>query len=279
MFQNPQNEQILETLLRQAAEAHVSHAYLLLSEDPAVLQAAADRFAAALVKTPADRVDVTHAKPNLITVDDVREGINRTVMVRPYGSDYKVYIVREAELMNAQAQNALLKTLEEPPDYTVILLLTGNEDAFLPTVLSRCVKLTFFPEEKSGEAADDTLSELRREVRNYMDSIPFRDVRSLVRLTDYAGKNKILYRELLEEVQAWIRDILVYKTGKNAADLIHGDALSTVRTLAGCVSYERGGRVLALLSKARRMAELNVNFEMALSQVLLELRGAAEEGL
>ncbi len=60
--------------------------------------------------------------------------INDTILVRPYSSYYKIYIVDEAEKMTVQAQNALLKTIEEPPSYAVILLLTTNPEAFLPTI-------------------------------------------------------------------------------------------------------------------------------------------------
>lgn len=63
-------------------------------------------------------------------VDDIREQINDTIMVRPYSSQYKIYIVDEAQKMTVQAQNALLKTIEEPPAYAVIMLLTTNQDAF-----------------------------------------------------------------------------------------------------------------------------------------------------
>ena len=80
-----------------------------------------------------------------IGVDDIREQINDTIMIRPYSSYYKIYIVDEAEKMTVQAQNALLKTIEEPPAYAVIILLTTNPDAFLPTILSRCVQLKLRP--------------------------------------------------------------------------------------------------------------------------------------
>lgn len=92
-----------------------------------------------------DLIYVTHEKPASIGVDDIREQINDTIQVRPYSSYYKIYIVDEAEKMTVQAQNALLKTIEEPPAYAVILLLTTNQDAFLPTILSRCVQLKLKP--------------------------------------------------------------------------------------------------------------------------------------
>ncbi len=74
-----------------------------------------------------------------IGVDLVRERIVNDVDIKPYSSKYKIYIVDEAERMNQQAQNAILKTIEEPPEYAIIILLTSNHNAFLQTILSRCV--------------------------------------------------------------------------------------------------------------------------------------------
>ena len=88
-----------------------------------------------------DILRVTHEKPGTISVDDIREQVNDTVMVKPYQGPYKVYIIDHAELMTPQAQNALLKTLEEPPEYVVFFLLTENAEALLPTITSRCVML------------------------------------------------------------------------------------------------------------------------------------------
>ena len=84
---------------------------------------------------------VTHEKPGTISVDDIRTQVGDTVMIKPYQGPYKVYIIDHAELMTQQAQNALLKTLEEPPEYVVFLLLTENAEALLPTINSRCVML------------------------------------------------------------------------------------------------------------------------------------------
>mgnify|MGYP000066754127 CR=1 FL=1 len=84
----------------------------------------------ALGNNQPDIIYLTHEKPNTISVADIREQINHDIEIKPYSSKYKVYIVDEAEKMNQQAQNALLKTIEEPPAYAVILLLTTNADAF-----------------------------------------------------------------------------------------------------------------------------------------------------
>ena len=88
-----------------------------------------------------DVIYITHEKYE-IRVDDIRKGINETIDIKPYSGDYKIYIIDDADRMNAGAQNALLKTLEEPPAYAVILLLTNNKDRLLDTILSRCVSMT-----------------------------------------------------------------------------------------------------------------------------------------
>ena len=88
-----------------------------------------------------DIIYVHHEKPDVITVDEIRSQVVSTVGIRPYESEYKIYIIDEAEKMNPQAQNALLKTIEEPPVYAVIMLLSSNPDALLETIRSRCVRL------------------------------------------------------------------------------------------------------------------------------------------
>ncbi len=92
-----------------------------------------------------DIITITHEKPNSIGVDDIREKLRDDVVIRPYESDYKIYIIPDGEKMTPAAQNALLKTLEEPPAYIVIIILTNNLNAFLPTIISRCIVLPMKP--------------------------------------------------------------------------------------------------------------------------------------
>ena len=87
---------------------------------------------------------ITYEKSG-IGVDEIREQINDDIDIKPYSSPYKIYIVPESEKMTVQAQNALLKTIEEPPEYAIIILLTTNADTFLQTILSRCVMLNIRP--------------------------------------------------------------------------------------------------------------------------------------
>ena len=150
----------------------ISNAYIISGERRCGKQFIADIFAAALeceetqkdpehntdpcgkchsciqasTRNQPDIIYLTRSeKSKIISVDDIREQVNHTVAIKPYSSRYKIYIINEAEKMNQVAQNALLKTIEEPPEYAVFLLLTSNVNALLPTVLSRCVTLQMKP--------------------------------------------------------------------------------------------------------------------------------------
>ncbi len=96
-------------------------------------------------KNQPDIIWVTHEKDGSIGVDDIREQLIGDIQIKPYSSKYKIYIIDEAEKLTVQAQNAMLKTIEEPPSYGIIILLTTNADIFLQTIISRCVKLDFKP--------------------------------------------------------------------------------------------------------------------------------------
>ena len=155
------NEQIIEHLQNAISMGKVSHAYIINGPQLSGKMMIAEAFARALQcekegtdgcgeckschqaddHNHPDIIYVSHEKPNNISVDDIRTQLNNDIVIKPYSSKYKIYIVDEAEKRNQQAQNALLKTIEEPPAYAVIMLLTTNADSFLQTIRSRCITL------------------------------------------------------------------------------------------------------------------------------------------
>ncbi len=78
-------------------------------------------------------------------MDEIREQLCNTMDIKPFSSPYKIYLVPEAEKMTEAAQNALLKTIEEPPEYGIVILMTSNISALLPTIQSRCLTMEFRP--------------------------------------------------------------------------------------------------------------------------------------
>ena len=156
------HKEIIDYIQTAVKEDKVSHAYILNGERGSGKKLLANLFAITLQcqnkeglepcyecqscrqimsNNNPDVIRVTHEKPNTISVDDIREQINADIQIKPYSDPYKIYIVPNADLMTVQAQNALLKTIEEPPAYAVIFLLTENAETLLPTIRSRCVML------------------------------------------------------------------------------------------------------------------------------------------
>ena len=251
-----------------------------------------------------DLIYVTHEKPASMGVDDIREQINDTIMVRPYSSQYKIYIVDEAEKMTVQAQNALLKTIEEPPAYAVIMLLTTNPDAFLPTILSRCVQLKLKPlkdsvvkeylEEKLhvkdiqaeiysafargnlGKAIHLAQSEdfkmMYEEILTLLKEIKEMDISQLLDVIRKLKDNNTDIKECLNFMQMWYRDILMYKTTKDLNLLIFKDEFSAVKKAASLSSYEGLERILEAIDKARVRLDANVNMELVMELLLLTMK-------
>lgn len=258
----------------------------------------------AIGKNQPDIIYLTHEKPNTISVDDVRKQINGDIGIKPYSSRYKIYIVDEAEKMNVQAQNALLKTIEEPPAYAVILLLTTNADAFLPTIRSRCVTLDCKPakdakvreflmkqcqipdykadicvafaqgnvgramllagSERFNELKDFTLQILRR-----IGDIPEYDIlQELKPLNDFKEEIKDFFDLLL----LWYRDVLLYKASGQEEQLIFQDQSFEIMQQAQKSTYAGLQNILEAIETAKRRIQANVNFELTLELLLMTIK-------
>ena len=318
------HEPIKEHFFNAVLTGNISHAYILSGEAGMGKKSLANAFALALLceKGQADPcrqchackqvmsgnhpdlIYVTHEKPASIGVDDVRRQINDTIQVKPYSSAHKIYIVDEAEKMTVQAQNALLKTIEEPPAYAVILLLTTNAEAFLPTILSRCVQLKLKPL-KDGEVKDYLVSRMGVELSqaeiytafargnlgkaiHLADSEDFRhlygelldllknlkksDISELLERIRKMKEDKLDIHQCLDFMQMWYRDVLMYKTAKDINLLIFKDEFSTVNAMSTVSGYEGLERILTAIDKARIRLDANVNMELVMELLLLTMK-------
>lgn len=108
-----------------------------------------------------DYFELNKEKTESIKIDDIRR-LQEKVIEKPITSEKKVYVINNAENMTVEAQNCLLKTLEEPPEFVSIILVTNNENSILTTIKSRCTKLLFSEEE---------VSDLTEEEKNSYESL------------------------------------------------------------------------------------------------------------
>lgn len=317
-------EQIKEHLQNAIHMGKVSHAYIINGERSSGKEFIAQVFAMALQcekqegepcqechackqalsQNQPDIIRITHEKPNSIGVEDIRSQINADVAIKPYSSPYKIYILNEAEKMTVQAQNALLKTLEEPPAYAVILLLTTNMEALLPTIRSRCVTLNMkpvadelvkkflmeemqLPDYKAqvcvafargnlGKAkllaGSEEFENIREEAINllkYMDEMEISEiVLAIKKITDY----KIDVSDYLDILSIWFRDVLLFKATNDMNHLIFKEEIQYIRKVANKSTYEGIETIINSMEKAKGRLSANVNFELTMELLLLTIK-------
>ena len=250
-----------------------------------------------------DVIYVTHAKEG-IGVDDIREQINGTVQVKPYSSPYKIYIVDEAEKMTVQAQNALLKTLEEPPAYVVILLLTTRADSFLPTILSRCITLklkplydevirdylierlhvqksdaevyTAFARGNLGKAialsSSDSFADMRYSVMSLLKNARNMDIAQMLETVKQWKEDRLNIQECLDFMQLWYRDVLMFKATQDTTGFIFKEEYKYIREASVKSSFHGIEMILEALEKAKQRLDANVNYELTMELLLLTIK-------
>jgi len=127
----------------------ISHAYAFVGPVGVGKEKLAEEFAKKLLNVEDLKVAIDYKKiekidgKKNILVEQIRKEIVEDVYIHPASSDYKVYIIDDAECLNEESQNSLLKTLEEPPEYVCIILITQNMQVFLPTITSRVKQIRF----------------------------------------------------------------------------------------------------------------------------------------
>ncbi len=281
------SEEIREYFRRVRKSGKLSHAYILEDESGREATALAQWFAALLEcengtacgacstcracagGNHPDVLQVSHEKPDSIGVDEIRAQLVDDILIRPYSGGYKVYLVPEAEKLTVQAQNALLKTLEEPPSYGVILLLTVNADKLLPTIRSRGILLKLTEEERAEELLP---SEERELVLSLLRQAGNLTVTQMADSAKTLREHRVNASALAALVRAYLRDVLVFKsTGK--ADLLQiPEELSAYRELGERLSY---GRLHEIWEEADRMESRllsNVNYELAVELLLMAMK-------
>lgn len=251
-----------------------------------------------------DIIWVTHEKPNTITVEEIRTQVNQSIVVKPYASRYKIYIIPDAHLMNANAQNALLKTIEEPPEYAVIFLLTDNLDKMLPTVISRCVVLNMKPVREmdmirylkdtlgvSDEqayfcerfafgnlgkavrlATSENYQEIKDESVRLLRNIYKMDTEDIILAAKKLADYKLEMQDLMDIMQMWYRDVLMFKISNSVNHLVFREEYQAMKQQAAKISYEGIDNVLKALDKMKIRLDANVNFGVAMELLLMTIK-------
>ena len=317
-------EQLKEHLQNAIAMNKVSHAYIINGERSSGKEFVAKIFAMtlqcekggtepcgechsckqAMSQNQPDIIFVSHEKPNSIGVEDIRNQINNDIGIKPYSSPRKIYIMNEGEKMTVQAQNALLKTLEEPPEYAVIMILTTNVDAFLPTILSRCVVLNMkpvadelvkkylmselhVPDYKANIcvafargnigkakllASSEEFEKVKEEAITLVKYINDMETNEIVKAIKKISEYKLDVNDYLDILSVWYRDVLLYKATRDVNSLIFRDELQQIIRVADRSTYEGIENIVNALEQAKRRLQANVNFDLTMELLLLTIK-------
>ena len=317
-------EQIKEHMHNALQTRKISHAYIIHGEKSSGKEFIARVFAMALQcekegtepcnecrsckqsvsKNQPDIIYVTHEKPNTISVEDIRGQVNNDVAIKPYSSKYKVYIINEAEKMTVQAQNAILKTLEEPPAYVIILLLVSNLQTLLPTILSRCVTLNMKPvsdrqvrkylmEElqvpdyradvcvafargnigkAKALASSEEFDNVKNEALALLKHSREMELQDIIQAIKKINEYKLQITDYLDIMSIWYRDVLLFKATADANSLVFREEIQAIRKVVARCSYEGIEAVIKALDKAKKRLEANVNFELTMELLFLDIK-------
>ena len=317
-------EQIKEHMQNALQTGKISHAYIIHGEKSTGKEFIARVFAMALQcekgeaepcnqchsckqalsKNQPDIIYVTHEKPNTISVEDIRAQVNNDVAIKPYSSKYKVYIINEAEKMTVQAQNAILKTLEEPPAYVVILLLVSNLQTLLPTILSRCVTLNMKPVSDSlirkylmeelqvpdyradvcvafargnvgkakALASSEEFDNVKNEALGLLKHVHDMELQEIIQAIKRINEYKLEISDYLDIMSIWYRDVLLFKATADANSLVFREEIQAIRKVVARCSYEGIETVIHALAKAKKRLEANVNFELTMELLFLDMK-------
>lgn len=250
-----------------------------------------------------DIIYVTHQKKD-ITVSDVREQIVKNITLKPYRNKYKIFIIPEADKMNILAQNAFLKTLEEPPEYGIFLLLCENYNKFLVTILSRCIMFKLYPlpydmvrdyivknmnvpyeqaqlystysQGSIGKAIELINSEEFRDIRDIGIETALKledgDMTELYRLVDVLREQKSSLDRILEIMYLVYRDALVIKETRTTDRVIQKDKLMQTETIAEKATEAQLIKRCEAINDTRNRLNRNGNSQLLLETLFFKIK-------
>ncbi|MBQ7265932.1 MAG: DNA polymerase III subunit delta' [Firmicutes bacterium] len=317
------HEDIIRVLKNSIVQKQVSHAYIFDGMEGVGKRTLAKAFAKSLQcekggampcgecescrsfenGTNPDVFYIEREKKNM-TVDIIREDITRRLETAPYSNKYKIFIVNEGDTMNEAAQNAFLKTLEEPPEYAVFIILCRNFARFIATVLSRCIIFKLHPlsyetvaefvaKEKGiplaealvyakyssgsiGKALsfidDEEFKEKREYAFSLVDNIEkASDINTVCLLSEDLSKRGDV-SEIFDIIYMIYRDCLVYKATGSVKRLIQTEKKDFIVSLAKAKSYKSIANTADAIGDTLKRISYNADVKLVSESLFLKMK-------
>lgn len=270
------NDKLKKELIHSVEINKTSHSYLFIGTEGIGKKLIAEEFSKMLlaVKDTENSPDFSIIEPdgNSIKIEQIRE-FQKKVSEKPIISNKKVYIINDSDKMTVEAQNCLLKTLEEPPEFVTIILIGSNENSFLSTIKSRCMILHF--EKISDE-----------QIQKYLQDNHQTEINSKIMLEACQGSigkaleikdKQELYQNTEQVVNSLERkdkiDILnmsdfIYKSKDDKLEILNYMNVLFINLAKINSKY---ADCIAIVEETKRRLQSNANYDMCIDNLLLSL--------
>jgi len=300
------HKSIIDNFIKRVESDEISHAHIIVGENGIGKSNLANKFARNILGKSEDKdyIDIINyrCKKSSFGVDDVRE-IVEEINKKPFEGDKKVIIICDGNKLTVQAQNALLKTIEEPPKGVFIILLCESLELILDTIKSRCQIYKLSPLSKDevrlyidninndginedeinaaiaysegipGKAEaflrDSSLKELRNTLVDLLFLLTKGNTRELLNFESKIVAYKDKKEDILNILASFIRDIIIYKEIDEVTGLINGDKIESIKKIAIEMSYKKLNNIIDKIGEARKSLQSNSNFQLTIRVMLI----------
>tara|TARA_B100000676_G_scaffold235959_1_gene235749 strand:- start:630 stop:1643 length:1014 start_codon:yes stop_codon:yes gene_type:complete len=243
------------------------------------------------------------SKYKIIEVDAIRE-LQRKLDFLPYEGKVKVAVIDDADLMNASAANSFLKTLEEPPSSTILILIASNPFKLLPTIISRCQTIQFQPlnpenikkilketvtEEmiedfsldfrtiqsrgsvKKAQAEDmEDIAKMREEMVNLLENISFDRMDIVFSHAKSWARQSDQWEIILNELMELVRDLAFFRSGCSESEVFNRDIAAQLKPLAARKSVRSWLEIFNAVHSTKAALSGNANAQLFFENMLID---------
>ena len=304
-FENIKGQEFAKKyMINSINKGKINHAYMFEGIEGIGKETFAYDLAKILLETPhlENAPDCIRVKPegNSIKIAQIRN-LQSDIVIKPH-KKYKIYIIDKAGKMTLEAQNALLKTLEEPPEYAIIILVTNNKEGLLPTIRSRCeiVKFTPIPfieiknylinqgiepnranllssfsrgsMKKALElASSNEFYEMKENVQKYIETILSKNMVEILDIPTQIEQYKGEIINVLDMMINYFRDIMICKEHINKSMIINADKLVFIQNMSSKITYSQVSKIIDIIEDTKIKIKGNCNFNVSIQVMSLNI--------
>ena len=285
----------------------VSHAHLIIGEDGIGKSLVAKEFAMNILGVEKDKdyiyIIEYRTDKESFGIDYIRKVIEEANK-KPYEFNKKIILIYNGEKLTVQAQNAFLKTIEEPPKGVFIIITSNSSESILDTIKSRCQIYKLWPLNKdemleyininykgiSGEEIngllsfsegvpgrikkminDDSFNTIRSIIIDLLKEISTNNSEVVLKYSDILFKFKGKEEEILSIFTTFIRDIIIYKEISKNISILNSDKIKDIEEIANVISYKKLEKIMRIIDKTRINLNSNVNLWGTFSTMLISI--------